>query len=116
MQARRYEWRAVSLGLAIGLAALAAASSAGAATQIGETFTPMAPQPPCGPGTWLQSGSPNGQYAAPFAGVISSWSYQATASPQGQLKLKVVRLIGTNTFLVVGESELQTPLPNTLNR
>jgi hypothetical protein len=105
----------VSLALIVGMTAMVAAvpSPAGAATQIGETFAP--PAPPCGgPGTWLQSGSPNGQYATPFPGVITSWSYQA-GSAAGQLKLKVVRAVGVDTFFIVGESALETSVPNTVN-
>jgi hypothetical protein len=89
-------------------------TGADAATQIGETFAP--PPPSCGgPGTWLQSGSPNGQYAAPFSGVISSWSYQATGSVGSSLQLKVVRKLGESSFFVVGQSEFQTLAPNALN-
>jgi hypothetical protein len=101
------------LGLAIGLAALVAPSSASAATQIGETFTPTSG---CGGegGVALQTVSPAGQYAAPTAGVITSWSLQADAFPP-RLKLKVARPAGGNDFTIVGESEVQTTSANQLN-
>jgi hypothetical protein len=71
---------------------------------IGETFTPT-----LGGSqglTNLQSTSPGGQYAAPSAGVITSWSFQAGPA-QGKpdtLKLKVGRPLGNNIFTTVGES------------
>ena len=98
--------------------ALIAPAGAGAATTIGQTFTPTSPPSPytCSADTTqLQTTSSSSSYAAPQAGVITSWSFQAEASPP-QLRLKVGRAAGAvNNFTIVGESGLQTPLPNTLN-
>jgi hypothetical protein len=86
--------------------ATSAPSPAGAATQIGQTFTPTL----CGGNfTYLQSTSPGGQYAAPFAGVITSWSYQAPASSVPPLKFKVARPAGGINFTVVGEEGPRSP-------
>ena len=101
-----------------GLPALAVAVAvvfptlAGAATQVGQTFD--APFGCTADGTAVQSGSPGGQYAAPFAGVITSWSHEAGASPP-QLKLKVARPLGGNDFMIVGDSPLESPVPGQLN-
>jgi hypothetical protein len=66
------------------------------------------------------------QYAVPFSGVITSWSYLAAGSP-GQLALLVVKLIGEehtalpgfpyNKAVVqeIGESASVTPSANLLN-
>jgi hypothetical protein len=98
----------------LALLGLIGASPAGAASQIGETVDPSTLT--CGGGvTFLQSGSPGNAYAAPSAGVITSWSYLADAVTPGQLKLKVGRRVATNTFLIVGESALHSPSPYALN-
>jgi hypothetical protein len=91
-----------------------APGQAGAATQIGQTFNATEN---CGedPITLLQSGSPGGQYAAPLSGVITSWSYQAGAVAPQQLKLKVGRAAGGDSFRIVGESAVQSPTANALN-
>jgi RTX calcium-binding nonapeptide repeat (4 copies) len=77
-----------------------------AATPIGVAFTPITN---CGASTFIQSTSPGGSYAAPFSGVITSWSYQADATPPSLLRLKVARSAGGDSFLVVGQSDLQMP-------
>jgi hypothetical protein len=94
--------------------ALSSAVPASAATQIGQTFNA---DEACGedPITLLQSGSPGGQYAAPFSGVITSWSFQAGAVAPQQLKLKVGRAAGGDSFRMVGESAVQSPTANALN-
>jgi hypothetical protein len=108
MQARR-RWVAVAAALVV----LAVPASAGAATQIGQTFTPTGGG--TGPGvTMLQSTSPLGQYAAPLPGVITSWSYEAALSVP-QLKFKVARPAGPDTFMIVGEDGPRTPTAGTLN-
>jgi len=89
----------------------AAASPAMAATQLGETF---APTEAVGNGaTVLQSTSPGSHYAAPFAGVITSWSHRAGPATQ-QLKLKVGRPAGGGNFTIVGDSPYETVAPNAL--
>jgi hypothetical protein len=103
-----------SLVVAIGLCAvLAAPSTAGAATQLGETFPPAGG---CVGSTALQSGSPDDRYTVPAPGVITAWSFQASASPP-TLEFKVARpLAGSpDTFTIIGESELKATLPNQLN-
>jgi hypothetical protein len=110
MEAKR-SWVAV----AVGLVGLAVPASAGAATQIGETFPPGGSS--CGvAATVLQVGSPGNQYAAPEPGVITSWSFRASGAlvPTG-LKLKVGRPAGGNDFTIVGESPPKNPVANSLN-
>jgi hypothetical protein len=88
------------------------ASGAGAATQIGETFSPTVP---CGStATFLQTVSPGDQYVVPADGVITSWSFQANETPPA-LKFKVGRSQGGTMFTIVGESDLETPAPKALN-
>jgi hypothetical protein len=93
----------------------ASAAPASAATTIGQTFTPTID---CGnPDTWTQSSSPTAgpSYAAPTAGVITSWSNQAVAVAE-TIKLKVARRAGgPDDFTIVGQSGVQTMTPNTLN-
>ena len=96
----------------VAAALIAAPSSAGAATTIGETFDP---DMVCSPNfTRLQSTSPGGQYTVPTAGVITKWSFQADAAPP-QIKFKVGRSAGGNSYTIIGESGLVTPSANTLN-
>jgi hypothetical protein len=101
-----------SIALAVAIAALATPPSADAATQIGQTLDPnvtcLAPR------TFIQTNSPGAHYAAPLSGVITSWSYQAAASSP-QIKFKVARPQGGNTFMIVGESDLKTPATGALN-
>ncbi len=92
----------------------AATTTASAATTIGETFAPTSI---CSTGIFLQSTSVSEQYEAPDAGVITSWQYQAPADPAEvpQLKFKVARRAGPNSFTIVGESRLRTPRAGELN-
>ena len=92
--------------------ALAASPSAGAATQLGEVFGSPAG---CDTNQVLLNGPPgSAQYIAPSRGVITSWSFQAGASPP-TLKLKVARPAGANTFTIVGQSVLQAPAPSVVS-
>jgi hypothetical protein len=100
------------LSVAAGALALALPASTSAATEIGATFDPGTSS--CG-NFLLQSVSPAADsYAVPAAGVITSWSYQASAEA-GQLKLKVADPEGGNVFTVVGESAVETAVANRLN-
>ena len=109
---RAFKWGALTVACALGFAM---PTSADAATVIGETFVPTGPGGGCsGTFTRLQGVSPNNQYAAPFDGVIVSWSYQAAAEPP-QLRFKVARPEGGTTYTVIGQSGLQIPLANQLN-
>ena len=104
--------RLLGLSAALATAAFVGAPSAAASVQIGATFTPDLG---CGsPNATLQSVSPNGQYAAPSDGVITSWSFQADASPP-QLKFKVGRSTDGTNFTIVGDSPVETMTPNALN-
>ena len=46
--------------------------------------------------------------------MISQWSFRAGATGP-QLKFKVGRAAGGNNFTIIGESELESMIPNTLN-
>jgi hypothetical protein len=105
------------LGCVVAMAVIAAsllgaAPLASAATQIGQTFSPNT----LGSNdTLLQSGSPGGQYAVPFSGVITSWSFQAGADPP-ELNFKAARHASGDNFTIVGQSGLQTGIiANALN-
>ena len=117
IKARAHGRRTLALSTAVGLIGLIGAAPASAATQIGQTFAPTSTG--CsGPGgselTLLQTTSPGPSYAAPFAGVLTSWSFQAGSSPP-QVKLKVGRAAGGNSFTIVGESSLRSPTPSAPN-
>ena len=104
--------RRIGLLASVAGIALSAPTGANAATEIGTTFDPGASF--CG-NMILQSASPPADsYAAPTAGVITSWSYQASAGPV-QIKLKVGRAAGANSFLIVGESAVQVAAASSLN-
>ncbi len=92
---------------------LAFGGSALAATQLDETFAPEAGD--CGNATFIVTVAPAGKTAAaPFAGVLTSWSYQAlTVGPQ--MKLKVLRPAGGNSFTIVAESSVEVTAPNVVN-
>jgi hypothetical protein len=110
---RRRRRFAVEIALpTLGALLLALPTAATAATQIGETFTPDTPD---SNDTLLQSGSPGGQYAAPFSGVITSWGFQAGPDPP-ELNFKAARHAGGDNFTIVGESGLETGIiANALN-
>jgi hypothetical protein len=99
--------RSVVAAVALSLSVLAGATSAGAATQIGETTGAA----PCGAQTVFQTNSPIGPYAAPIDGVITSWQYRAPMASQigRALEFKVARAAGGNSLTIVGESERETP-------
>jgi hypothetical protein len=93
--------------LAIGGLGLAAPAGASAATTLGETFAPTSD---------LSCGGPNNEvvqthrasgtsYAAPSAGVLTSWSFEASTTDSTTLTLRVYRPTGTpQTFTVVAEA------------
>lgn len=97
-------------------AALIAAnsSSAGAAVKVGETFTPDGSWG--GSGVLIQVGAPGDINVVPTAGVLTSWSFEATAiEPTPPLKMKVMRHAGGDGFTTVADSALQTPMQGVLN-
>ncbi len=116
---RRLGKRAALGLLAAGVALLAAPAGGSAATTLGQTFTPD-PDIICEEGfTLLQSNSPGLRNAAPFDGILTSWSHRAGAAPP-QLKLKVGFLVGTgflgqSLFAIRAESPVVTPTPSSLN-
>ena len=99
---------------------LLSATSAGAATNLGETFDPP---DICAPNTtYLVTGSPGNTYTAPSSGVISRWSFQAGSSVPDSVKLKIGRAPpGTNLsapttdLSVTGESASEVLVTNSLN-
>jgi hypothetical protein len=88
-------------------------SAAGATTTIGQTFVPTDGYFTAG--TVVPSVTPGTSYAVPADGVITSWNFQASSFATPQMKLKIVRPAGVGTYTTVGDSQLQTPVPNTLN-
>jgi hypothetical protein len=99
--------------VAVAAAIAANASPAGAAVPVGQTFTPD--QFFGGEGTFIQSTSPGNSYAVPTDGVITNWSFEAAAGTTPPLKLKIVRHAGGDDFTTIGDSQLETPTPATLN-
>jgi hypothetical protein len=109
--------RRVSIAFLVATAALVATmGSAGAATQVGQTFKPSVA---CSANTtFLQAVSPirgGGGYTVPTPGVLTTWSYVAPDGATGGVKLKVARRSSTTDFRVVGESPLQIPAPGVVN-
>jgi hypothetical protein len=103
---------------AVGVLALAP-SSAGAAVTIGETFTPGGTTD-CNNGfSWIGDPSPAlpaAQYAAPSAGVITSWSFEAGATGAPQVRLKVYRPTGGLVeYVTVGRSAHEHPFNGSTN-
>jgi hypothetical protein len=102
----------------MGVLALAP-SSAGAAVTIGETFTPGGVSD-CNNGfSWIGDPSPAlpaAQYAAPSAGVITSWSFEAGATGTPQVRLKVYRPTGALLeYVTVGRSAHEHPFNGSTN-
>jgi hypothetical protein len=91
-----------------------APSGAGAATTVGQTFTPDSL---CSADvTHLQTTSTGGLSVVPSVGVITKWSFEAGTRPPSQIKFKIARPTGNpDEFTVIGESGLVTPGANTLN-
>lgn len=105
-----------TLGAALLLvAALAiAAPPARAATTFGST-SPTGTSCASGPLTIIQTGSPAITYAAPNAGVITSWSYKAGSMPPATIKLRVVRPTSTaGTYTTIGLTQTVSPSANQL--
>jgi hypothetical protein len=93
-------------------ALMAVPSGAGAATQIGETFTP---DTTCAANfTRLQTISPGNGYVVPTDGVITQWNFQAVTA-NSPMRFKAARPAGGITYTVIGDSELETPVAGILN-
>jgi hypothetical protein len=84
------------------LLSLAFAATATASVTIGETFTPV--NGCLNDATFLQIASPGSKFEAPYAGTITSFSYQAPAGGVNKLKFKVARRAGGNDFTIVGDN------------
>ena len=111
---RGYGTCTLALSVVVGLIGLVGPSSAGAATQIGQTFAPATGCTDIQ--TQFQTATAGASYAAPIPGVITSWSFLAGSSPAPpQLKLKVARQVSGNDYTIVGESGLVNPAPGVLN-
>jgi hypothetical protein len=96
--------------------ALIAPAGAGAATTVGETFTPSGY--PCQDNNWeLQTTSPSDSYVVTSAGILTSFSYLGGADqPPNGLKLEVARTTATpDQYLTVGASAEKFPAINTMN-
>jgi RTX calcium-binding nonapeptide repeat (4 copies) len=106
--------RTIPVAVLVATALMVAPTGAGAATTIGETFTP--PTACLSDTTWLQSTSLGGKYAAPSDGVLTSWSFLAPPSNLPTLKFKVARPAGMNSFTIIGDGGMvETPLASQLN-
>jgi hypothetical protein len=101
--------------------AMIPAPSAGAATNLGQTF-----DPPdfCAPGTtYVITSSVGDAYTVPSSGVITGWSFQAGTPAPTAARLKIGRTLPTTDFSttetdlsIVGESQSETITPSSLNR
>jgi len=103
--------------IAVLLLCMAASGTASAAVTIGEA-SPVADD--ClghaQPRTYIQSDSGSGQYAAPAAGVITSWSYGAGNVVPFPLLFRVARPTPTfATYENVGRSQAPSTIPGQLN-
>jgi hypothetical protein len=90
--------KTASVAVIVVTALVAAPSSASAATQIGATFTPGTGNSCLGTPDFeeLQTGRASGpSYAAPSAGVLTVWSFQADDAVQTIMTLRVFRPTGT---------------------
>jgi hypothetical protein len=66
--------------------------------------------------TYLQTTSASNSYLVPSRGVLTSWSHSAAADPVEQIKLKVARAAGGDSYTTIGEgADYEVPLANTLN-
>lgn len=106
---RSVGWRlSVLLGMIVAGVASVAPAAAGAATTVGSTFAPTGFE--CQDNFLaFQTGSPSDQYVVPHAGILTSWSFQASTDPPTSLKLEVARETSPNQFLIVGNSTGESP-------
>jgi RTX calcium-binding nonapeptide repeat (4 copies) len=105
--------RTVAVAAVAATALFAVSSGAGAATTVGQTVDPRGSN--CtSEDTFLQAVSPGDQFAIPFDGVITSWSFLGGSVVPSPLKLKV-GTVGTDSLTIHAESAFETPAPNQLN-
>lgn len=101
-------------------ACMAIAGNAGAQTTIGELMPASDPGNVCSAGGYdVIPAAPAGLYAAPAAGVITSWSTRAAAGAGQKLSFKVFRPSGTGIigpeFTVVGHDGPRVLTPGSVN-
>jgi hypothetical protein len=92
-----------------------AAADAAASTTLGNT--PMPNSGCTADDTYIQEGTNPSvpSYTAPFAGVITAWSFQAASPAPTTLKLKTARDTGGGNWMIVGGSARQNPPASTLS-
>jgi hypothetical protein len=97
--------------LAIAGLGLAAPGGASAATTLGQTFAPTGDLS-CGGGyEVVQVHRADGtSYAAPTAGVVTSWSFEAASAQSTTLTLRVFRPTTPQHFTVIAEGGSQEPI------
>jgi hypothetical protein len=105
--------QALALSIAVGLVGLVGPSSAGAATPLGETFTPTAGDD--GPLTVVQTGSPGDLYTIPSGGVLTSWAYQAPAAGAKPIGFKLLRPTAADAFTTIGQDGPRAVTAGALN-
>jgi hypothetical protein len=109
------DWRIGVATLAVVALGALVPASATSAVIVGQTFEPTST---CeAPGTILQSASPAGapRYVVETRGVLTSWSFQAPAQV-APIRLKVGANVSGDSFRIDAQSEIETPIPNELNR
>ena len=112
--------RTISALAGVSAVAVLSAPSAGAATNLGETFDP--PSFCATDTTYLVTGSVGNTYTVPFDGVISGWSFQTGSFAPESIRLKIGR-VTTGTDLsapstdlsVAGQSASEVPAESSLN-
>lgn len=95
----------------------AALAPAAHGAEIGQTATTDRQWFGCSSTVQERSGPVGPSYTVPFDGELTRWRYQAATDVQ-PLRLQVFRPVSTTfprSWRVVGESRLETPVPNTLN-
>jgi len=96
------------------------AAPAQAQTTIGQ-LAPPSPDPYCinGPYDGAPIGTAAPTYTAPFSGLVTSWSTNATAGLGQEINFKIYKSLGggfeEEHFLVVGQSGPQALVPSVLN-
>jgi hypothetical protein len=81
-------------------------------TVLGQTFTPIN-------SSCISTSIPvlpaDVRYSAPADGVITSWSHQASSAVDGTIKFKVLRPLGGDDYLAIGDSEPRTTTAGALS-
>jgi hypothetical protein len=96
-------WTMASVAVLCALAV--SAPTAGAATPLGVLFPPTEA---CVDNTYIEVASGGNAYAAPSAGVLTSWQVQTGDTVPPFARLKVARPNADTDFTIVGESARET--------